>query len=339
MTKVEAEFGVVVPSYAGDATRTPNAEVYWGLYDFPLNPEVNWNTVVSFSKEAETLGYDSLWSPDHFMLGKNGMTFEVWTALSALSQVTSKIRLGTYVCCNNYRNPALVAKMASTLGLISDNRFILGYGAGWYEFEYKAFGYEFRPPSLRVDMMREGIHIIRGMMKGEKFTFTGKYYRVDQIVNNPLPSKKVPIMVGGWGKRTLRVAAELADEWDIGAEPTYEQYKVRADFLDQELRKHDRKPSDLKRSVHAHVLISENEEELREKKKKVMDVVDALGSAIVQLPSPDYRFELDKAIIGTPQEVRERLRKYVDLGCQRFELMFLDYPKYKSLELFSSTVF
>ena len=64
----------------------------------------------------------------------------------------------------------------------------------------KAFGYEFSPPSLRVDMMREGIHIIRGMMKGEKFTFTGKYYRVDQFVNNPLPSKKVPIMVGGWGQ-------------------------------------------------------------------------------------------------------------------------------------------
>ncbi len=138
MTRVEAEFGVVVPSYAGDATGTPNAEEYWGLYDLPLNSEVNWGSVVSFAREAESLGYNSLWSPDHFMLGKNGMTFEVWTTLSALSQVTSRVHLGTYVCCNNYRNPALVAKMASSLALMSDNRFILGYGAGWYELEVQS---------------------------------------------------------------------------------------------------------------------------------------------------------------------------------------------------------
>ena len=339
MTRVEAEFGVVVPSYAGDATGTPNAEEYWGLYDLPLNSEVNWGSVVSFAREAESLGYNSLWSPDHFMLGKNGMTFEVWTTLSALSQVTSRVHLGTYVCCNNYRNPALVAKMASSLALMSDNRFILGYGAGWYKLEYKAFGYDFRPASVRVDMMREGIEIIRGMMSGRKFSYRGKYYGVDNVVNNPVPSKKVPLMVGGWGKRTLRVAAELADEWDIGAEPTYEQYRERAEFLNQELKKQGRTPDSIKRSIHAHVLIAKNHDELREKKKRVMDVVGALGSSIVQLPSPDYVFDIEKTIIGTPDEVREKLKKYVELGCQRFELMFLDYPKYKSLELFSSTVF
>src|SRR5579864_5595638 len=178
MSKLGAEFGVVIPSYAGDATGTPNAEVYWGLYDLPLNSEVKWGTVVDFAREAESLGYGSLWSPDHFLLGKNGMTFEVWTLLSALSQVTSRIRLGTYVCCNNYRNPALVAKMASTLAHVSDNRFVLGYGAGWYEFEYKSYGYDFQHPSVRVDMMKEGIQIIRGMMDGKKFSFSGKYYHV-----------------------------------------------------------------------------------------------------------------------------------------------------------------
>ncbi|MDA4129752.1 MAG: LLM class flavin-dependent oxidoreductase [Thaumarchaeota archaeon] len=339
MTKVEAEFGVVVPSYAGDATGTPGAEEYWGLYDFPLNAEVTWNNVASFAKEAESLGYSSLWSPDHFLLGKNGMTFEVWTLLAGLSQLTSKIHLGTYVSCNNYRNPALLAKMAATLGLISNNRFILGYGAGWYEFEYKAYGFEFRPAGVRVEMMHEGIKIIQGMMKGGKFSFKGKYYSTENAVNNPLPTEKVPIMVGGWGKKTLRVAAELADEWDIGAEPTYEQYEERADYLDSELKKRNRPRDNLKRSIHAHVLIAENENELQEKKKKIMQVVDSLGTSIVELPSPDYKFELEKAIIGTPAEVRERLKKYVDLGCQRFELMFLDHPKYNSLELFSSTVF
>ena len=339
MTKIDAEFGVVLPTYAGDSTRTPGAEEYWGLYDLPLNSEVSWEGVVGFAKEAESLGYGSLWSPDHFLLGNNGMTFEVWTALSALSQVTSRIRLGTYVCCNGYRNPALVAKMTCSLALMSNNRFVLGYGAGWYEFEYKAFGYDFQPAGTRIDMMREGIEIIQGMMKGGRFSYKGKYYSVENVVNNPLPSKKVPLMVGGWGKSTLRVIAKFADEWDIGAEPTYEQYRERVEYLDKELVKTSRSRESVKRSIHAHVLIAENQDELSEKKKRVMKVVDALGPSIAQLPSPDYVFDIEKAIIGTPVEVRERLQKYVDLGCQRFELMFMDYPAYKSLGLFSSTVF
>src|SRR5579872_5916026 len=240
MPKVEAEFGVVLPTYAGDATQTPGAEEYWGLYDLPLNSEVRWDSVVSFAKECESLGYDSLWSPDHYILGKNGMTFEVWTTLSALSQVTSRIRLGTYVCCNNYRNPSLVAKMTSSLALMSNNRFILGYGAGWYEFEYKAYGYEYRPAGERVDMMKEGLEIICGMLKGGKFSYEGKYYAVKDAVNNPVPTKKVPLMVGGWSKRTLRVVAGYADEWDIGAEPTYEQYAERAEYLNQQLERNGR---------------------------------------------------------------------------------------------------
>lgn len=339
MTKIQAEFGIVLPTYAGDSTRTPNSEEYWGLYDFPLNAQVDWGNVVSVAKEAESLGYDSLWSPDHFLLGNNGMSFEVWAALSALSQITSRIRLGTYVCCNNYRNPALVAKMTSTLALISNNRFILGYGAGWYELEYRAFGYEFRPAAERVDMMREGLEIIRGMQSGQKFSHNGKYYKVENAMNNPVPTKKVPIMVGGWSRKVLRVVSELADEWDVGAEPSYEQYRDRARYLDQQLEKQNKKPYAIKRSVHAHVLIAENRDELVEKKRRVVDIVNKLGSAIVQLPSPDYVFDLEKAIIGTPSEVRERLARYVELGCQRFELMFLDYPPSKSLELFSATIF
>lgn len=318
---------------------TPGAEEYWGLYDLTLNDDVTWDRVVRFAKDAESLGYESLWSPDHFMLGKNGMTFEAWTTLSAISQVTSRVKFGTWVSCNNYRNPALVAKMASSLALMSDNRFILGYGSGWYQLEYTALGYDFPPPGKRVDMMKEGIEVILGLMKGGKFSYKGKYYSVTNMVNNPRPSKRVPLLIGGWGKRVIGIAAEYADEWDIGAEPTYGEYKEKVEFLKEELRKNGRNEDSVKRSIHAHVLIAENEEELREKKRRVMEVVNALGSSVVQLPSADYKFDIDKTIIGTPAQVRERLRRYVDLGCQRFELMFMDYPKYRSLELFASTVF
>ena len=339
MGQIDASFGVALPTYAGDATGTPGAEEYWGLYDMTLNDEVTWGRVAEFAKSAESLGYGSLWSPDHFLLGKDGMTFEVWTTLSALSQITSRVELGTWVGCNNYRNPAIVAKMASSLALMSGNRFVLGYGAGWYQLEYEALGYEFPPPGKRVDMLIEGIEVIQGLMKKEKFSYKGKYYSVDRMVNNPRPSRSVPLLIGGWGRRVIGVAAKYADEWDIGAEPTYAEYKEKAGILTEELKKNGRRADEVKRSVHVHVLIAEDEDELREKKRRVMSVVDALGSSIVQLPSADYRFELDKAIVGTPSQVRERLKGYVDLGCQRFELMFMDYPKYNSMELFSSTVF
>ncbi|MDG6982820.1 MAG: LLM class flavin-dependent oxidoreductase [Nitrososphaerota archaeon] len=339
MGRLDASFGVALPTYAGDATGTPGAEEYWGLYDMTLNDEVSWGGVTGFAKSAESLGYESLWSPDHFMLGKDGNMLEVWTTLSALSQITSKVKLGTWVACNNYRNPALVAKMASSLAVMSSNRFILGYGAGWYQLEYKALGYEFPPPGQRVDMMIEGIEVILGLMGEKKFSYKGKHYTVDGMVNNPKPSEKVPLLIGGWGKRVIGVAAKYADEWDIGAEPSYPEYKEKVDLLKDGLRKNGRREDSVKKSVHAHVLIAEDEDELREKKARVMSVVNALGSSVVQLPSADYRFDIDKAIVGTPPQVREKLKGYVDLGCERFELMFMDYPKYKSMELFSSTVF
>ncbi len=101
VSRIDASFGVALPTYAGDATGTPGAEEYWGLYDMTLNDDVAWDRVAEFAKSAESLGYGSLWAPDHFMLGKDGMTFEAWTTLSALSQVTRRVELGTWVACNN----------------------------------------------------------------------------------------------------------------------------------------------------------------------------------------------------------------------------------------------
>jgi len=338
MSRIDASFGVVLPTYAGDATSTPGAEEYWGLYDLTLNDDVTWERVARFAEEAESVGYTSLWTPDHFMLGKNGMTLEVWTALSALSQLTSKVKLGTWVACNNYRNPALVAKMASSLALISKDRFILGYGAGWNRSEYESYGYTFPPPGERVAMMEEGLKVIHGMLDNEKFTLSGKYYSVKDAVNNPRPVHKIPLAIGGWGNRMLALAARYADEWDIGSAPTYTEYQEKVQVLKAELKKNGRFFDDFTRSMGIHVLIAEDEEELREKKRRVMTVIDALSSKIVQLPSPDYKFDFEQAVVGTPSQVRALLKKYVELGCQRFEIMFMDYPKYRSLELFSSTV-
>lgn len=338
MKRVDASFGVVLPTYAGDATSSPGAEEYWGLYDLTLNDDVTWSRVAQAAKDSERLGYTSLWVPDHFMLGKNGMTFEAWTTLSAVSQITTKSELGTWVSCNNYRNPALAAKMATSLSLMSGGRFVLGYGAGWYAHEYEAYGYAFPKPSERAEMLEEGVKIIRGMMEHNKFSFTGRYYRVKEVVNNPKPTRPTQLMIGGWSKKIVALAARYADQWDIGAEPTYAEYGAKVEFLKEQLRLNGRNFDEFRRSIGIHVLIAENESELLEKKRRVMRVIEALGQKIVQLPSLDYKFDMEKVVVGTPDQVRERLAKYVELGCQRFELMFMDYPKYSSLELFASTV-
>lgn len=329
-------FGLALPTYAANSLGDKKAETYWGVYDFPLNDRLSWRFVVDTARKAEKLGYESIWTPDHFMLGKDGATFESLTTLSALSQITSRIKFGTWVLCNNYRNPALVAKMASTLGNISDGRFILGYGAGWYGAEYEAYGYRFPPPGERVEMMSEGLQVIRGMLENKKFTFNGKYYAVKEVVNAPKSRKQVPIIVGGWGKRVLSLAAEYAEGWDIGADPTEGQYAEKVSLIKSALSKAHKPYTKFTRSIHIHVLIGRNEAEVNEKKEKVLKVISTLESKVLYRPSADYKFEIDKTLIGTPDVIRKKLEAFARLGCQRFILMFMDYPKYDSPRLFAS---
>ncbi|MDH2902168.1 MAG: LLM class flavin-dependent oxidoreductase [archaeon] len=329
-------FGLALPSYAANSLREKGAETYWGVYDFPLNDQTSWKSVADAAKRAEGLGYESLWTPDHFMLGKNGETFECLTTLAALSQITEKVKLGSWVLCNNYRNPSLVAKTASTLGILSKDRFILGYGAGWYGAEYEAYGYRFPEAPERVQMFEEGIKIIKGMSEENKFSFNGNFYRVKQAVNTPKPKRRVPIVVGGWGNKVLKLAAKYADGWDIGGDPPLDQYAQKMTLIKETLKQNHRSFNDFSTSVHLHVLIGKNDEEVKEKKRKVMQIVSKLENKVLFRPSTEYKFEIDKALVGTPEEARMKLEAYQRIGCKRFILMFMDYPQYDSIGLFAS---
>lgn len=332
----DVSFGVLLPTYAGNSLTQDGAETYWGVYDFPLNEKISWQSVLETAKRSEELGYESLWTPDHLMMGRNGEIFECWATLSALSSVTKNVKLGTWVSCNNYRNPALVAKAATALGIISANRFILGYGAGWYEAEYLAYGFRFPPPGERIEMLREGLEIIRGMLRNDKFTYTGKNYSVREAVNTPKPSAMVPIVIGGWGKRVLNTVAAYADGWDVGADPTPEQYGEMVSLLKQAMKKRGRSFDDLTNSVHFHIITGRDEEEVKVKRRQVHDIITKLEPRIKG--GRWYKFDLEKSIVGTPEQVRQKLEPYVKLGCRRFILMFMDYPVYDSLKLFAENV-
>src|ERR1700730_1490197 len=173
----EVSFGIALQMFKGNTIGSGEAKSYFPIdYDYPLNDILSWEQVKQTATDAEKMGYDSLWFPDHFMLGHE--SFEAWTAMTTVAALTSKIKLGSFMLCNNYRSPALVAKMASTLSILSGGRLVLGYGAGWYEPEYEAYGYYFPPPRERIDMLREGLVIIRGLLEKPVFTYLGKYYKV-----------------------------------------------------------------------------------------------------------------------------------------------------------------
>jgi F420-dependent oxidoreductase-like protein len=188
------------------------------------DPVAAFDTIREVAVAAEEGGFHALWAPDHFMPFGPGAdyVFEVWTTLATLARETSRIRIGQMVTANGYRNPALQAKMASTLDVISGGRVTFGVGAGWVEDEYAAFGYDFPSGPERLRELREALQIIRSMWTEPSTTFEGRYYRTRAVVNQPagVQTPHVPIMVAGGGEKvTLRLVAEYADYCNVQEPP------------------------------------------------------------------------------------------------------------------------
>lgn len=171
------------------------------------------------AQQAEEAGFDSLWLYDHMLYrGEDHPTigiWECWTFLSALADATQRVELGTLVCCNSFRNPALLAKMAITLDEVSQGRLILGLGAGWNKPEFEAFGWPF---DHRVSRFEEALQIIRPLLKEGRVDYEGKYYQVHDCEIRPFGPRPdgPPIMIGSFGKRMLNLTAKYADLWNTG---------------------------------------------------------------------------------------------------------------------------
>jgi len=182
-----------------------------------------WARTVAVAEQAERLGFESIWLFDHFHTvprPTDEITFESFTALSALAMATSRVRLGHIVVCSPYRNPALTAKMLSTMDVISGGRMELGIGAGWKKDEWLAYGYGFPETKERLAILRDHLEVITRMLAGDRHdhaTFEGEHAHVKSAVNVPKPLQaKLPIMVGGNGQNvTWRLAAKFADELNV----------------------------------------------------------------------------------------------------------------------------
>ena len=210
-------------------------------------------TVVAQAREAEAAGFDAVFVMDHFyqlpMLGAPDQPMlEAYTALGALAQATSRVLLGTLVTGNTYRNPALLAKIITTLDVISQGRAVLGIGTGWFELEHTALGFDFGTFTERFDKLDEALQIILPMLRGERVTFTGAHYRCEDALAVPRFGEGVPLLIGGSGEqKTFGLAARYFDHLNVIA--SFEELPAKMSALAQRCEEAGRDRSTLETSV------------------------------------------------------------------------------------------
>jgi F420-dependent oxidoreductase-like protein len=219
-------------------------------------------TVIAQAREAESAGFDSVFVMDHFyqlpMLGSPDQPMlEAYTALGALATATERVQLGTLVTGNTYRNPTLLAKVITTLDVVSAGRAILGIGTGWFELEHDQLGYEFGTFTDRFNRLDEALEIILPMIKGERPTFSGKWYRAENALANPRYRDHVPLMIGGSGeKKTIPLAARHFDHLNVIA--GFDQLPGKVKVVRERCEEIGRDPATLETSILLTVLLDED---------------------------------------------------------------------------------
>ena len=288
-----------------------------------------WQATLDAALLAERLGYDSVWVYDHFHnvpRPSNETVFECWTVLAAISQRTDEIRLGQMVGCNSYRNPAVLAKITSTLDVISGGRLDWGIGAGWYENEYRAYGFEYPKPRDRIAMLDETVQIVRSMWTQPETTFQGEFYQVRRAQCDPKPLQQPtpPVWIGGGGEQlTLRTVAKYADCSNFGGPP--DMWAHKRDVLRQHCGAVGRDPDTIRMTWSPDILIRETEAE-----------VHAVGSlAAWGTPVEEWRAN---NLVGTVDQVAAKIATYVGLGCGGVVPWCADYPDTETLELLATRI-
>ena len=293
-----------------------------------------------FSKDvalkAEKLGYNAGYVYDHFIPypGDNryGSFLEAYTLLSAIASITSKLRIGQVVTCNSYRQPSMLAKITSTLDVISNGRLEFGIGAGWFEHEYNSYGFKFDNASSRIEQLDESITIIKKMWQNEKSNFNGKHYSVKNAICNPKPIQHPhpPIMVGGGGNKLMEVVAKHATRYNhpFG---TPEILKEKINLLKTKCKGIQRSPEEIENSVLLRVLVGKDKDDVKEIVSKLKKKNESVAENILR--------SKDSIALGTPEEVTDYLEQYVQIGIRYLIVNFIGLSKsLEMLSLFSQKV-
>ena len=284
----------------------------------------NFKYIKEVALQSEKLGFDSIWIYDHFFWEGSRDTeteqvsdlLECTTVMSALAALTSRIRIGSLMLCNSYRNPSLAAKIGATLDMISNGRLEFGIGAGWKENEYIAYGYPFSSPAVRIAQLKEAVTIIKKMWTEEKPSYKGKYYEIREALCEPKPVQKPhpPIWIGGEGEKlTLRVVAELADGSNWYGTPEHFAHKLRV--LESHCAKVGRSFDEIKKSWIGELFLLPKGSNVRSNIEKYLAWMhDPEGSKAPR----EYEKYVHRNIVGTPDECISKIKEYVKLGVTRF---------------------
>ena len=279
--------------------------------------------IVAIANDARTAGFTRLWVSDHLFNDADAVTtdcLEAWSLLAALAVKTDGIRIGAMVTCQSYRNPALLAKIAADVDVMSGGRLEFGVGAGWKDFEYRAYGYPFPDGPTRVTQLIETLEICTRMWREKRATFHGKHYRIDDALCSPKPTQKpLPIWIGGSKPRIMRAAARYASafNFNLGTSAQTETLKTAMHQMDEICRGAQRDPSTLLRSSFLMSTVgstSARSEALLNEFAKQQGTTPA--KILEQRPG---------LLRETPERALSRLREYAALGIAHANIMFQPY--------------
>jgi F420-dependent oxidoreductase-like protein len=289
------------------------------------DPAEAYETLTRVAQTAEEAGFASAWLVDHFHTiphPSQEVTFECWTSTAALARDTRRIRIGQLVTCNSYRHPALLAKMASTVDVISHGRLNVGIGAGWNEQEYRAYGYAYPEAPVRLRQLREAVQILLAMWTEQEAHFEGAYYQVYGAINQPKGVKPphIPLLIGGDGEKvTLKLVAQYADACNVGDDPS--SVKQKLSVLKQHCETVGREYESIHRTSSTLCLLADSDEQAR-----------ALLPAERQARLGE---RVKTALIGGPETIRQRIAAYEEAGVQELVLRFVYGTDLEALRRFA----
>ncbi|MFX0211527.1 MAG: LLM class flavin-dependent oxidoreductase [Candidatus Hodarchaeota archaeon] len=308
-------------------------------FGLQLEPQFGF-TKTDVDKLARQLGqsshFDMVWISDHMFLDENAVdksAFDCWTLMSYLAAKYVKLRIGALVLCNSYRYPSILAKMITTLDHLSEGRIEIGYGSGWKEIEYKAYGIDFPPVKTRLEQLVEGLEVLLELWSDKgKGTYTGNHYALDNALCFPKPFQQphprlwIGSMTGG--KKMLRIAAKYGDGINLAWAFSPEQCKMIFKQLDKYSDEVQRKQ--LLRSVGFWVRLFENEED---KIIKMKEMAKQRGFSL-----EEYQKRTEGALLGTQKEIMEKLTKYLKIGVSHFIFMFPGEKESRYIQIFDQEI-
>ncbi|ASW84201.1 LLM class F420-dependent oxidoreductase [Mycobacterium intracellulare] len=314
----------------------------WRMDLVGIEPDKHWAVMRDLADHADRGRWDSLWVYDHFHtvpVPTGEATHEAWSLMSAYAATTSRIKLGQMCTAMSYRNPVYLAKVAATADIISGGRIQMGIGGGWYEHEWRAYGYGFPSAGVRLGRLDEGVQIMRDAWRDGKVSFDGKHYQVDGaiVAPKPLQDNGIPLWIAGGGEKvTLRIAARYAQYTNFTPEPA--AFAHKSQVLAGHCREVGTDFDAIVRSVNVNAVVGPSEADVKDRLQRVRGrMADYVGEAaadamIAGTSGPD-------SATGTPEQVVERLMKLRDLGCD-YAICYFPEAAYdrSGIELFEREV-